>query len=92
VEQHHCFAWGQRGLLLGREREMQRGMGRLLSLRISRMLALTPFPPSSWLIITLQVLEQKQASVGANTIMGTDHVYVIPGQEGQAKKGEKKGK
>lgn len=26
-----------------------------------------------------QVLEQKQASVGANTIMGTDHVYVIPG-------------
>lgn len=39
-----------------------------------------------------QVLEQKQASVGANTIMGTDHVYVIPGQEGQAKKGEKKGK
>jgi len=26
-----------------------------------------------------QVLEQKQASVGAGTILGTDHVYVIPG-------------
>lgn len=37
-----------------------------------------PLNPCSWHLHP-QVLEQKQASVGANTIMGTDHVYVIPG-------------
>ena len=35
-----------------------------------------------------QVLEQKQVSVGATSIMGTDHVYVIPG--GEAGKKDKK--
>ena len=37
-----------------------------------------PLNPPCWHLHP-QVLEQKQASVGANTIMGTDHVYVIPG-------------
>ncbi|KAG1665007.1 hypothetical protein FOA52_014687 [Chlamydomonas sp. UWO 241] len=45
-----------------------------------------------------QVLEQKHTGVGANTIMGTDHVYVIPGTQtadggegaGKAGKGSKK--
>lgn len=31
------------------------------------------------------VLEQRKASVGAG-LMGTDHVYVLPGQEGAAGK------
>ena len=36
-----------------------------------------------------QVLEQKQVSVGANSIMGADHVYVIPGGAGEAAGGKK---
>lgn len=28
-----------------------------------------------------QVLEQKAAPIGQTTLLGTDHVYVIPGQE-----------
>lgn len=31
------------------------------------------------------VLEQKQANVGAGTLMGSDHTYVIPGKEGKEK-------
>lgn len=37
-----------------------------------------------------KVLEQKQVSVGASSLMGTDHVYVIPSEEGQGPAGGKK--
>jgi splicing factor 3B subunit 2 len=32
------------------------------------------------------VLEQRKAAVGQSTLMGTEHVYVIPGQEQKKKK------
>ena len=37
-----------------------------------------------------KVLEQKQVSVGASALMGTDHVYVIPSEEGQGPAGKNK--
>lgn len=38
--------------------------------------------------VCVQVLEQKAAPIGQNTILGTDHIYVMPGAEGaKGKKG-----
>lgn len=37
-----------------------------------------------------QVLEQKNASVGAHALMGSDHVYVIPGADKKAAGGKNK--
>lgn len=47
--------------------------------------ALAPAPPAGAPRQLYTVLEQKQASVGAGALMGSDHTYVIPGKEKEGK-------